>query len=104
MRPTKESTSGSNPQQPRTDSKTAYLRLQGQASYLDVSPKTVQRLAVSDPTFPPEIALSPGPHGVRVRSVKALETWVASKRGEPVDGKVFTFSGDVDENFWRYPL
>lgn len=57
-----------------------YLRIREQAKYLGVNPKTVARWVEKDPSFPAEIELSEGSHGVRVRDVDELDKWVASKK------------------------
>ena len=55
-----------------------YLRISEQAKYQRVAPRTLRRWAKQD-DFPPEIELSPGSNGVRVRRVVDLDMWIESK-------------------------
>jgi predicted DNA-binding transcriptional regulator AlpA len=67
-----------------------YLRVAQQAEYLGVHPKTIGRIAQSDPTFPAEVSISGGSHGVRVRARREIDAWVASKRPRPPEGATVT--------------
>ena len=61
------------------------LRKFEQAKLLGCHPRTVTRIAASDPTFPPEIELT---SGMKVRSRTEIEAWLEAKRrtraGDPL--------------------
>jgi predicted DNA-binding transcriptional regulator AlpA len=53
-----------------------FMRINEQAEWLGVHPRTIVRIAASDPSFPPEIHLT---EGLRVRKFTALEAWANAK-------------------------